>query len=596
MDSTQAVPDPPAYIDTGRMPIESVCAVHVQQHCAAPHSGTRRERQKTERALRLAAQHSIFSYYAKCVCVVQPSDDACALLPLEASERHPQLAMLRTEALPRAAGGREQTRTHAQTKPACVAADLPTPARGRNASVPPMEAAAHDLHAQISLADPAAAIPCNTTKIVELSCHHGWALCEDDVEDEDDMGASVHGPAVFTDFGHHCEAGDRITAKDRFGNWCLATVLKAECDVAGKRLLVHFMGWKARWDEWIEVASGRLREAKPQPPKPRRQRRGKAKRSRPPDDHLHDCVVSSGETLAVATAAAVREAALGLRSRAGATTTQSVRPSTHGNEAKGRRVRVLFDRAHWYEGMVSDFNAVDQQHFVTFDDGDVEWLQLDEEEEAGQLEWITDERAREVVADEASAAAQVAEAEGKLQEAAGSAEPPTCDASLPPLLHQWKWSDNGKLSGKVYGKKGYRDGTLITTSAVQRSQRFNTHAVTESGTIYLLGTPAGAAEPTNDEKRGVIAQRLGGFAGSGTGAVSGATPKMSLSDGSVHECSICRESCAPSASDWDVTPCKHAFHFECINAWVTRRASALLPPTCPDCRHPLSSSRWRLFG
>ena len=51
----------------------------------------------------------------------------------------------------------------------------------------------------------------------------------------------------------------------------------------------------------------------------------------------------------------------------------------------------------------------------------------------------------------------------------------------PALLRQWYWSCDEKLCGRVFGKAGYRDGTLITTSAVRREQRFSTYAVTESG-------------------------------------------------------------------------------------------------------------------
>jgi hypothetical protein len=119
-------------------------------------------------------------------------------------------------------------------------------------------------------------------------------------------------------------------------------------------------------------------------------------------------------------------------------------------------------------------------------------------------------------------------------------------------------------------------------------------------------------------------------------------------------CSICQEACE-QGQRWDVTPCNHAFHEDCLRRWATHRALALTltcpnpltspiprpnpnpdpdsdphphphlpltppwPPTltrwlthcakeaaeasvptpaaaCPDCRRPLSSSRFRLFG
>ena len=46
---------------------------------------------------------------------------------------------------------------------------------------------------------------------------------------------------------------------------------------------------------------------------------------------------------------------------------------------------------------------------------------------------------------------------------------------------------DGQLVGRVFGKPGCKEGTVITTSHVPRARRFQTHAVTESGTVYLLG-------------------------------------------------------------------------------------------------------------
>ena len=178
---------------------------------------------------------------------------------------------------------------------------------------------------------------------------------------------------------------------------------------------------------------------------------------------------------------------------------------------------------------------------------------------------------------------------------------------------------DGRLTGRVYGKAGFKDGTLITTSAVPKSQRTHTHVVTETGTAYLLGMHTVEETPVI----GVAAQiKQGRAAGDmhralappsiapcaidrwwaetrAQGPVRGSSP----SAGACQMCSICQETCETGQA-WDVTPCKHAFHEECLRRWLTfctkeaaendKETTPL--PTCPDCRHPLSSSRFRLFG
>jgi hypothetical protein len=48
--------------------------------------------------------------------------------------------------------------------------------------------------------------------------------------------------------------GDVLEAQDKFKKWCAAEVLEAE---EGK-VLVHYTGWSNKWDEWIDVSTGRI--------------------------------------------------------------------------------------------------------------------------------------------------------------------------------------------------------------------------------------------------------------------------------------------------------------------------------------------------
>ncbi len=56
-----------------------------------------------------------------------------------------------------------------------------------------------------------------------------------------------------------------------------------------------------------------------------------------------------------------------------------------------------------------------------------------------------------------------------------------------PIIRGYEWNADGTLSGRVYGKRGFRDGEAITTSAVAPAQRHATYVITESGSAYLLG-------------------------------------------------------------------------------------------------------------
>lgn len=57
------------------------------------------------------------------------------------------------------------------------------------------------------------------------------------------------------------------------------------------------------------------------------------------------------------------------------------------------------------------------------------------------------------------------------------------------VWYRWEFSSNGSLSGRVYGKKGFREGENMTTSLVPMDQRFGHYVRTASGSIYRLGEP-----------------------------------------------------------------------------------------------------------
>ena len=78
---------------------------------------------------------------------------------------------------------------------------------------------------------------------------------------------------------------------------------------------------------------------------------------------------------------------------------------------------------------------------------------------------------------------------GELDQAPPPA-PPRSEPLLPddtPIIRGYEWNADGTLSGRVYGKRGFRDGEAITTSAVAPAQRHATYVITESGSAYLLG-------------------------------------------------------------------------------------------------------------
>ena len=412
-------------------------------------------------------------------------------------------------------------------------------------------------------------------------------------------------------YGSHLRVGDAVVAQDYKGYWLAAKVEMVKQESPSCFLKVHFIGWKSRWDEWIRIGDGRLQPTKegeegaqatgagvhaaPAGNGPggggRKRSKGASTaaatsnraRSAPPPKLPPAPLAPPSKALspAKATAAAIHDAALGLRARH----TQKqhvVRLSSYGPSAHGERVRVRWQgfvgrsyRDEWYEGAVDDFDEASQHHHVSYDDGDDAWYHLDDEAAAGRLEWCGQGLARTRRRSAAAAAADAAVADAAAT-AASNAEPP--------LLREWSWGDDGKLVGKVYGKKGMKDGTVITTSVVTRTSFYTTHAITESGTVYLLGEEAEPGLRKEDlAERGVAAR---------VGRTEGGAARDEFS-GTV--CSVCQEECEAGQSDWNVTECRHVFHDACLLKWVTLcAADESRTPDCPDCRRPLPSSRFRL--
>ena len=67
-----------------------------------------------------------------------------------------------------------------------------------------------------------------------------------------------------------------------------------------------------------------------------------------------------------------------------------------------------------------------------------------------------------------------------------SADEPA-DLAKHPILQQWEWNIDGSISGRVYGKRGFKDGEAMNTSIVPEGSRFSTYVITGSGSIYRLG-------------------------------------------------------------------------------------------------------------
>ena len=107
-------------------------------------------------------------------------------------------------------------------------------------------------------------------------------------------------------------------------------------------------------------------------------------------------------------------------------------------------------------------------------------------------------------------------------------EPP--DLHKNPILQQWEWNSDGSLAGRVYGKKGYKEGEAMNTSVVPEDTRYSSYVVTGSGSIYRLGEPL-VKQPKDAKARRAAAEAEaeGAARGSQRGAAALARVKMSAS-------------------------------------------------------------------
>ena len=396
--------------------------------------------------------------------------------------------------------------------------------------------------------------------------------------------------SVDNSFGVELRVGDRCMAQDSGGFWCAAKVLAVATKAAHAAVQVHFIRFKSRHDEWIRIGKGRLR-ADPEAEadrKPARKRKRAAAPAHPvAAPPVPVAAPPTPSDLQAKTTAAMREAALGVRPRSSDATRHGVRPSTFGEGACGKRVAIVHLHAQgkpvWYSATVAQFREADQRHSIAYDDGTQAWLHLDDEMDAEQLQWHQPRTRCETAAH--TLPKPTAASDGDIS------------AWLPPLLCDWSYTSEGKLTGRVFGKRGYKDGTIMTTSAVSRANRFQTHATTESGTVYLLGpqlkTADAAAAPSDLSQRTLTVDERHKEERRNSCRSSESAVKL--------ECSICRDLCELSETDWDVTACGHAFHEACLLRWVTHHSlggsegGGPAQAGCPNCRHPLSSSRLRLF-
>ena len=68
---------------------------------------------------------------------------------------------------------------------------------------------------------------------------------------------------------------------------------------------------------------------------------------------------------------------------------------------------------------------------------------------------------------------------------------------------RWEYNNDGSISGRVYGKKGFREGENMSTSIVPKENRFGHYVVTTSGTYYKLGEKLVRQMEVKKPRRGI---------------------------------------------------------------------------------------------
>ena len=97
--------------------------------------------------------------------------------------------------------------------------------------------------------------------------------------------------------------------------------------------------------------------------------------------------------------------------------------------------------------------------------------------------------------------------------------------AFPCFPRRWSWNSDGSLSGRVFGKKGYKEGEAMNTSVVPPESRFRTYVVTGSGSIYRLGEKLEPADKSK-MKRSLTDDGAVERSGSARGAAQAAREKM----------------------------------------------------------------------